>query len=139
MGQRDDWPQRASALVAALLTLQQPQHVIARCIKIRRMIDASDATDVHRPIMTCGFAMVVLDVPALAPTGILCGSVITLLGECCIGCNSAHLERMAEVMPELVGVDLNAGLLPAPLDHLVNPAGRHRAAAHAEPQRWDTR
>src|SRR5215472_6068786 len=45
----------------------------------------------------------------------------------------------AEKMPELVRVDLNAGLLPAPLDHLVNPAGRHRAAAHPEPQRRDAR
>jgi hypothetical protein len=88
------------------------------------MIDASDATDVHTPIMTCGFAMVGLDVPALAPTGILCGSVITLPGECCIRCNSAHLEDVAEGVPELVRVDLDARLLAAPLDHLIYAAGR---------------
>jgi hypothetical protein len=63
------------------------------------------------------------------------GTVIALSGECCIGCNSAHLERVAEVMPELMGVDLNTGFPAAPLDHLVDPAGRHRATADAEPER----
>jgi hypothetical protein len=42
-------------------------------------------------------------------------------------------EPVAEVVPELVRVDLNAGLPAAPLDHLVNTAGRHRPAAHAQP------
>ena len=42
---------------------------------------------------------------------------------------------MAEGVPELVRVDVNASVPAAPLDHLVDAAGRHRAAAHAQPQR----
>lgn len=39
--------------------------------------------------------------------------------------------------PELVRVDLGAGLLAAPLHHLSYPIRGHRAAAHPEPERRD--
>lgn len=81
MGQLDDQPLVASALVAAPLTLQRPQQPVVQRNGIRCNIDAPDATDVHTPTLTCGFAMAGVDVLAMRPTGIPYGIVIAVLGE----------------------------------------------------------
>jgi hypothetical protein len=93
MGQLDDWPLVASALVAAPLTLRWPQQPVVQRNRVRCNIDAPDATDVHACALTCGFAMAGVGAAAMRPTGIPYGIVIALLGECCIQCNSAHLAR----------------------------------------------
>src|ERR1700723_1953285 len=53
---------------------------------------------------------------------IACAVVLVPIAECCIRCNSAPLEDMAEGVPELVRVNLNARVPAAPLDHLVDAA-----------------
>jgi hypothetical protein len=102
MGQLDDWPLVAHALVAAPLTLRSLQQSVVQRNRIRCNIDAPDATNVHAPALTCGFVMAGVGVPAMRPTGTPYDIVITLLGECCVQCNSAHLPVVAERVPELV-------------------------------------
>jgi hypothetical protein len=81
MGQLDDQPLVASALVAAPLMLRRPQQPVVQRNRIRRNIDAPDATYIHAPALTCGFTMAGVGVPAMRPTGIPYGIVIALLGE----------------------------------------------------------
>jgi hypothetical protein len=104
-------------------------------IKIRCNIDAPDPIDVHTPTLTCEFSMTGVSVLAMSPTGIPCGTVIALSGECCIGCNSAHLPGVGEVVPELVGRDVDAALAAPAVEGLVDAAAGHGAtAAVPEPQ-----
>jgi hypothetical protein len=99
MGQLDDRPLVAFSLVAVPLTLQWLQQSVVQRNRIRCNIDAPDAVDVHAPALTCGFVMAGVCFPAMSPTGIPCGFVIALLGECCIGCNSTHLPVVDEGVP----------------------------------------
>jgi hypothetical protein len=78
MGQLNDQPPVAFSPGAAPLTLHWLQHSVVQRNIIRCNIDAPDAIGVHAPVLTCGFAMAGVGVPAMSPTGTPCGAVITL-------------------------------------------------------------
>ena len=80
MGRRDDQSLRAAALGAAVLTLRLLQQPIGKRNKIRCNIDASDATGVHAPILTCELVSACACVPAVSSNCIPCGIVITPSG-----------------------------------------------------------